>query len=420
MNIIGLDISSGYATAFLLDQLPTNFKEYLESREAVAFEVRPTEQDLSSLVSLGADCIILEPTGYHLERVFCAYFDRHGQQWRRATGKRVASFRNERGIAKTDANDAFSLAAYGLVYWNDPKAFLPRCELEELRQLWLQRRGLGKSQIRLINRLRQQMQHEFHEVADKDWERRWGDQPYGLIRWLAGEELDKRVQTRWDNLHHRTIGCGVSNYSQQLAAHLNAIQRQMQAIELEIDRYLAQERFQPYIEAMNKLGLSPYVQSIWLTRIYPFSRFLDAEGRVIEVKRASSNGKLCTYNRSLAQFKAALGIGMTENSSGTRQPRQKQKQNARWRGRSAKPRSRRDDRPEVPMGCRFCREAFFLWSVNKLEPKHTHKPELGVKLAAKRDELKEKGVNLYQRSGNLQGYAARLLFRELKRRLLDS
>ncbi len=69
------------------------------------------------------------------------------------------------------------------------------------------------------------------------------------------------------------------------------------------------------------------------------------------------------------------------------------------------------------MGCRFSRQSFFLWSLNQVETGNAGKHELGLKLVEKRNALKEDGKNLYQRSGNLQGYAARLLFKELKRDL---
>lgn len=44
--------------------------------------------------------------------------------------------------------------------------------------------------------------------------------------------------------------------------------------------------------------------------------------------------------------------------------------------------------------------------------------EVAIVLQGKRDEWKAAGKNLFQRSGLLHGYAAKLFYRELKRQLM--
>ncbi|NJO79762.1 MAG: hypothetical protein HC827_15455 [Cyanobacteria bacterium RM1_2_2] len=271
--------------------------------------------------------------------------------------------------------------------------------------------------MRLINRLKQQLAHELPETANNDFSRDWGGKPYGLIRYLAGDPtIAGRSLNYWRTTASQTIGTGISPYTKDLAGHVFRIESQMLEIEETISAYLKNPEFERYIKAMNEIGLSQNVQAIWLTRIYPIERFLDPEtGRPIVTSRLSKNGKPCTYNRSLAQFKAALGAGTVENSSGIRQPIGKQKESKKWQGRRSTNKRRNDNRTQIASGCRFCREAFFLWSLNRIETERCDAP-LAAKLIEKRNALKENDRNIYQRSANLQGYTIRLLFRGLTKR----
>lgn len=434
MKIIGLDISSGYATAVFLEHRPEKPVEFVQSPEFIWFEVKPNHSDLEALIALDADFIVIEPTGYHYEKLICDWLRQREVEVRQATGWRVSNFRGDLGLRnKTDPIDALTLAIYGWDKCDDPKAFVPRCELEDLRQWWLQRQGLMRIANRYVQRLKQQLAHEFPECCNFDLDRSWGEEPHGLINWIAGKTTAPTTEAYYRNRHDGgrirrgkkengemlrwwednpgTVGSKVSDYSKFLTRQLYDIQTEMLRLETQCNELLAEERFDRYHQAFDLLGISANVRAIWMTRIYPFDRFL-VDNKPYIIRKRSRNGKIVTCDKSLGQFKAALGAGKRLDTSGTRQVRDEETTRKKWKGRHS------DRPPEIPIGDPWSRRAFFMWNLAQVE---TAKPnvkdtELGKLLIEKRNTLKAKGHNIYQRSGNLHGYAARLLYRELLKR----
>lgn len=377
------------------------------------------------------DFVVLEPSGYHYEKLFTDWFNRHNVPYRRAVGKRLGSYRESKGlINKNDGVDAYALALYGHEFYADRRAFIPACELEDLRQWWLQRDGLKRSRTRLINRFKQQLSHEFPEVREIDFQRDWGKPVHGLILWILGD-APKPTKTYYDSIYDGgryrknikvdgktvkrmtdvpgTIGCGISDFTRSLARLIYDLESQCLEIESRCEEYMKEERFIPYMQAFDSLMFSQGLRAILLTRLYPFERFLGDDDRPVVVKRLSKQGKMCTYDLSLGQFKAALGAGMRENKSGIRQANRDR--GRKWRGRSD--RSSGTPAAEVPIGDGCCRRAFFLWCLNRIETGQLKEGKYIDRLHQKRNELKAKGKKLYQRSGNLYGLALRFLYREL-------
>ena len=161
---------------------------------------------------------------------------------------------------------------------------------------------------------------------------------------------------------------------------------------------------------MEAIGLNQACSAIWLTRIFPFSRFLNEDNKPIRRKRLSSNGKPCTHDKSLAQFKASLGAAISSPRSGTKGGI------APTRQRGLKRKKKDGDSKQKPIGCKYSRIAFYTYAAVQIETGRTQAP-LGPQLIAHRNKLKEKGRNMVQRAGNLHGYAAKLLYRELLRSL---
>lgn len=421
MKIIGLDISGGYATAVLLEERPRNLLEFARSKHFHPFIVEANREDLEALCNLKPDLVVLEPSGLHYEQIFCNWFERNEIEYKKASVKRLANYRNENGLDKTDDRDSLALAAYGFDKLNDKNAFIPKCELADLRQLWLKRYGLIKLQKRIIQRIRLQLQHEFPEAAEANMRKRWGQNTIGPIGWMCNQETRKN---KWQKLHdggivsygkpsqhevQGTIGNGLSEYTRTLAKHCWEIWEQCAHIEEECDRILAEPRFAKYIAAFDDIGLNPETRVIWLTRIYPFERFLGDDGRPRVIRRLSRNGKQCKYDQSLAQFKASLGCGTIKNESGIRQSDfEKIRKRKGWRGKSRLA----EERTEFSIGDRFSRTAFFMWGLGQLERRQLKSPE-AKKILAKQKKLKEEGTNVYQRLANLQGYTARILYRKL-------
>lgn len=433
-RILGLDIGGGNATAFLLDTGTidgANFRDYIHSKLFNPFRVELSRESLENLVSLNPDIVVFEPTGDHYERVFTHWFKQYGIPYRRCVGSRVAAFRRDKGLmGKTDDIDSFSLALFGYYKLYRPgdqdfRAFLPECELEELRRWWLQRFGVVKRRAALVNRLRAQISAEFPEAKDSELKRDWGEESPGLIKWLC-DCAEGRSKAIWDNSYHGgrckrggkrviapgTCGVGLSDYTRQVARLILDVDTMALDLERRCDRFLEDEKFKPYLAAFEAIGGSRLMVVIWLTRIYPFERFL-VDGRPDIIKRDSKKGRPCTIDRSLSQFKAALGAGTVENTSGTRQKRANRQGNKWQRRRASKP--GQNPKAEVAIGDRYSRQSFFLWAVNQVEPKTASCNET---LKAQSLKLKERGQNLYQRLGNLQGYYCKLLYKELVKRLV--
>lgn len=416
MRIIGIDVGGAYSTAFFLDHLPTNLKEFSQSAEFTPFTVEHTAKDLNGLIELKADWIIFEPTGFHYEQLLIQWLDAHNQPWKRVVGRRMAAHRIGLGLPKTDGRDALAIAHYGMTYINDPHAFIQKCELIDLRRTWIERDSLAKLRGSLINRLRQQLKHQFPEVADKELDRRWNEPCPAVIRWMVDDpSLDVRFKSRYKNLHdggqHKngtlsngTIGSGISEHTRLIAKQIFEIDSANLTKEAAIEQWLAEPRFEKYISAFDELQLSISVRAIWLSRIYPIERFLGEDGKPIKIKRLSKNGKQTTRYVSLSRFKAALGAGIEPNTSGIR---------GEIKTRYYK-RQKRGEHEKIPMGDKFCRRAFVMWASKPLECNTIKaKTPTTMALVAKHKQLKEKGTKKYQRLSNLHGYTAKLLFQLL-------
>lgn len=418
MRIIGIDVGGAYSTAFLLDSRPENPKELVQTPGFAPFRVEHTAEAFHALIQLEADWIIFEPTGFHYEQLMIQWLDKHGQPWKRVVGQRMANYRKGLGLPKTDGRDALAIACYGWDFINDTYAFVPACELLELRRTWIERDNMQRVRGSLINRIRQQLKHEFPEVADKDLDRKWREPCPAVIRWIVDDPtLTLVFRNRYRNLHSAgrwknpgngaykttagTIGSGVGNYSRLLAKQIFEIDSANLENEARIEAWLNEPRFEKYVQAFEQLGFSVNVQAVWLTRIYPIERFLDEQGQPIRSKRISKNGKSVTNYVSLSRFKAALGAGTTPNTSGIRGEVKTKYYKRRVRGKSE----------QMPMGDRLARKAFTLWAArqlecNQLKAINTQRQQLIEKHA----QLKAKGTKRFQRLSTLHGYAARLLF----------
>lgn len=423
MIVIGMDISKGVATCTLLEELPQNLSEFARSEEFVYWHIKPCAEDLAAVVALAPGMVVYEPSGGKYEKAFINYLRKHGIKCQKVAGRRLAIYRAEKGLPKNDHFDALAIAAYGIEKEHVPGAFVPPTtpEIEHLRELWLQRFSLVRQRSAMIARVRQRLAYEFPEAMEFDSQTNWGGAIAGLLLWLNGEATG-RAAVLWQNKYSGgvvkrgnrkveipgTIGSGISPYTRTVVAQLIDIMKAISAIEAEIDRILSKEVYRPYVRAMAGVGLNSAVQAIWLTRIYPFDKFLD-EGKERISRRLSTNGRPCTHNQSLSQFKAALGAAVDVPMSGMTGIAPTKK---KWGGRK-----RQTDK--VPIGCKYSRIAFFQWVSMRIETgKITG--ELPGQLIARRHQLKAKGKNIFQRSGNLHGHACKLVYRQLKRDLMKS
>lgn len=423
MIVLGLDISGGYATAALLGEKLS--AEVLKSQPT--FEIQTNWQDLSQLMTLEFDIALMEPSGHHFEQVFITWLERHNKPFLYVNATRVAEWRKLNGLSKTDVIDALAIARYGLEYADQPKYFIPPCELPELRSLWLERSRLQQLSTKYINRIRKQLAHDFPERADTSLDRSWGKPIPQFLLWLAGQG-ESQYRLRYDRELHGgkinrnrkgkrffeevpgTCGQKPGRFLQFLSKQLLECETYALEIELEINSILEQEKFKPYMDAFQSVGFTNHVAAIYLTKVYPFQRFLGPDGRaIIERKPSQASGKICTYNRSLAQLKGCLGAGTMENTSGVRQKGGSKR--TRWQKKMI---SQNNGQPvETPIGDRHCRTAFFLWQHFALFMGKMSECKYRDRVLAQYAKLKAKKKNQYLRAMNMQGYIAKLIFREL-------
>lgn len=431
MKLIGMDISKGVATCVMLEEIPKDLETFIHSKEFVFWHIEPTAKDLEAIAALQPDAILFEASGGRYERAFSDYFKAQGITFRQVSGRHMSIDRQQMRLEKNDHFDALAIAIYGLKHWHNERAFIPDIDpdMDWLRQQWLRRHSLNKLRSAHLARVRGQFAYEFPEQMEFSYERDWGQGAHGVIAWLAGR-AEKVTTTYWNNLHDGavrrvkapapgqprprvkcpgTFGRGVSEYTRWIGEQMADIEDAMAAIENDIDELLSMERFKPYMRAFDRLGLSQFVRSIWLTRIYPFKRFMGDDGKPIRTRRPSrTTGKICTHDRSLSQFKAALGAAQSTPRSGT-EGGVAPTVSKRWQ---AKKRTDSKEDKIQPIGCKYSRIAFWNYSVVQIETGRAKAP-LSPKLKAHRDKLKAKGKNMYQRAGNLHGYACKLLYKEL-------
>lgn len=181
----------------------------------------------------------------------------------------------------------------------------------------------------LINRVRLQLAGEFPEAMEFSTEKEWGREVPGIVNWLNGDRTSRGAKI-WENRYtvgrikrggkmievSGTIGIGISSYTLLIGRQLLEVSQAILSLENAIEEILGRDEYKPYIDAMESMNFSTNMKAVWLTRVYPFSKFLDIDGRERTNKRLSNNGRWCTHNQSLAQFKAALGAAIDVSRSG--------------------------------------------------------------------------------------------------------
>lgn len=405
--VCGIDVGGVRSAAFVLGALPTgNIRDFCQQHSGEVVEVGRNRDDLQALADCHPDLVVLEPTGGY-ESIFLQYFKSRGIETRLAHTGRVAAFRADQGIAKTDRFDAIALSLYGAVKYDDPSAWLIPIELAEESDWIRQRNQLTRIRGGLVNRLRQRLAREWPEKQNLNCKRSWGGKTPGLIVWIAGGETlqSKRYQREYDD----SIGAGVSNFTRNLARKIASLDEEIQEIESWLDNAFSGPQFRPYWNAINRFGFSRNLSYCWLTKIYPFERFLDESRKPIERKRQSRQGRTTTHHVSLSRFKATLGAGLIPNTSGTHgeiNPSYR-----RGRGRRSEKKA-----PFRPTGDPLTRSSFFQWADRRVATGKLD-AEYGPELIAFVRRQRDSGKNYWKAIANLQGFTARRLFRELCREI---
>jgi transposase len=298
MKILGLDVSKNKVTAFILAELPQDFKRF--NRNAKATEYTADLEGITDLLNLDFDCAALEPSGSHYAKIWVHHLRKAGKPIHWVGHRQIKYFREINGLPnKNDKADAIAIAAYTLQNLHNPSAFIDG-EGTQLREIWQQMQSLQRIWNPLINRLRQQLSHECPELADKAMRR-------GLLLAISGE----KVSAKWDKEISRSIGLGIGSFSQGLARQLLDLLEQEEALERQMIAELGRPQYKNYVEVMERMDITHRTQAALLSHIYPIEKFLDKNGKPI-IER---NGH-CKYYRSLAAFKLAVGMGRVQYQSG--------------------------------------------------------------------------------------------------------
>lgn len=182
-----------------------------------------------------------------------------------------------------------------------------------MRELYLQLQHLNRIKNPIVNRIRQQLCHEWPEVAEREVRRDWlKPNPPGLWKAIGGE-----WSVKWRKEQERSIGTGISSFSQGLAQQLCQLEQQEYQIELRIQQELNKPCYAPYMEVFSRYLISDRTSVALLGVIYPIQKFLKPNGKCIVEKVQTKKGKTATRNRSLAAFKLACGVGMVWHQSGS-------------------------------------------------------------------------------------------------------
>ena len=312
VKVVGIDVSRGSIHACVLESLPADLLEYSRSYKPVKLGIL----DAPKLSELG-DVFALEPTGSD-HRVFVDVLRRSGKPILGVTGTRVRHFAKDSGILnKADREDAAVIAAYTLRHLiaKNPKAFIS-IESSEIRQNFLALLALKRQRTALINQIRARLVYELPELhAKKTDNRRWGcNNPPRLWRLIAGEEECRNaIQT--------SIGSGLSKLTRQLSAQVCSIERLEHSLEMECDSLYGGPDFDIYRPVFEHWGLSMNVAIAILAAVHPIEQFLEDGHRVrkrVYATSASSHTKT-TRDRSLKQFKRAIGAGRQLIQSGKKE-----------------------------------------------------------------------------------------------------
>lgn len=308
MRIAGLDVSRNKVSVAILECIP-NFKK---GKKPKPMEFKADAEGIAGLLALEFDAAVMEPTGGHYSRIWSHHLKKAGRVVRWVGHWEVASYRESwKTFNKTDRLDAIALACYGLERWDKPWLFIDP-DHGQIRDLYLQLEHLNRAKNPIVNRLRQQLTHEFPEVSERAANRFWlRPNPPGLWESLSGNWSDK-----WKKELQRSIGTGISDFTRYQAGLLCELERMEYQLELAIDQEMKKPEYKPYLDVFKRYGISDRTATAMLSVIYPIEKFLDDDRKPIVEKMESSNGKTVTRNRSLGSFKLACGVGMIWHQSG--------------------------------------------------------------------------------------------------------
>ncbi len=211
--------------------------------------------------------------------------------------------------------------------------------------------------------------------------------------WLAEE----RTSTRYSKLYDDSIGLGITDTVRLHAERLCHLQREEILVEQQIEALLVQEIFIPYRKVFAKFKFGLRTETLVLSHIYPFSRYLENDKPIVQVRKGRISGKETKRHLSERRFLKSLGLAPTQESSGDVR------------------------KSKVAGGSDLCRKAFWLWVFSTIEPSRRRPDnEIGQFLGNYLDTQKADGKPVQLARSRTSAKAAKLLFKELVKEICNN
>lgn len=395
MKVVGLDVCHGSIVCCLMTELPENCLSYFRANRREIIELKSDRNGVDELLAMKPDVAILEPTGVHYSRLWADVLIKAGVDVRWIGHAQLKYERlTLRMPNKNDAADACVMAYYGHKHLNEPEYFL-RFEIHgtaaTVRMLGLQLAHLNKCSTMVINRLRQNLAHEWPEMAGYSTKTKDEKVP-SLWRYIAGETISKATETRYKRLLSKSCGLGLTEFSVDHAKALLNLENRQIKIERALLSLVNLPEFSAYNEVFDEFGFGLRTRAMVLSHIYPLENFLGPNGKEItEYVPSKGKRKYSKRWRSLAAFKLACGYGLIEDSSG---------EESRWK----------------PGGSSIVRKALVLWILTRIEPYRIQmrpRNELGKLLGECIDRKKQGGIKAPLARSQTAVKAVEMLFYKL-------
>ncbi|MEM8643016.1 MAG: transposase [Cyanobacteria bacterium P01_G01_bin.54] len=328
---------------------------------------------------------VLEPTGVNYSQLWGTHLARNGVEVWLVGHTQLASYRESLDIEdKTDELDAFALACYWFDYNHNPRRFVQvrKGEIVRIRQIVLRLAHLNRVQNPIINRLRQDLQWQFPEVANVRSLSYNGKDPL-LWGWIAG----KRTAKKYDALYEETVGTGLRPGAIFHANRLCELSQEEWHLEQELRQLASRPEFAVYQRVFAQFQFGQRVAALLLSQIYPIENYLDEQGKpIVLLRKGKRSGKPTKRHKSRRRFEKALGCAPREHSSGATK------------------------RAAVVGGSDLCRVGLWQWFFTKVEVRRNRKTPIAKELGRIYDEQKNGGTPIALVRSRCQARTARKLF----------
>ncbi len=405
MQIVGLDVGRCSAVLCCLNEFPTNILQQYKKlvREKKFLTLNTDTHGANKLLSLGADGIVIEPTGHWYSHFWASLAQKNNIRVYWISHTNLDKLRGSYGfVNKRDTEDALCLAAsyfddrfigstgdrrYLNYYYGDDLL------ISAVRERFLEKEQLQKLRSSLVLQLRQRLAYEYPEVASQKLaiSEYQGFTP--LIGWLAQIHSPPRIITKYRLSVVQDLGISISPYTRAHAQAIVEIERRLLRLRDKLGQILDIPEYQPYFRVFDSFGFGLDNKILLLYHCYPFDKFL-VDGKPWIEREESKNGKLQKRDRSLRKFQAFLGLSYSYRQSG-------------------------DSKQKKFHGSRLVRSHLYPWAVCRIAPaKSRIDSEVGKKLKHRYGELREnvRGKDAIVR---ILFYATRLLYRQLLTELTD-